>query len=666
MSVRLNAALATSSLVLALGGIANSAFAQTLDETAAQFGVRQSVLDISLSPSGDRIAFVSAGPRHTEVLNVIDLHGDMSVKPALNVTEQNADLSGCDWATDSRLVCRVDFVDESTGILIGFSRLIALDANGGNPLMLTPRMSARALGFRQHGGSIIALDVPGEDNHVLMTKEFVPERTIGTRLASDASGMGVEQVDVISGRRKPTESADEDAISYLADETGRVRMKVRQPADSRGNLGPRRYYHYRGADSDNWKLLSEVSAGSSSRQGYVPVAIDARRNVAYAFGEANGFDTVVEVPLAEGAQPKTLLAREDVDVDQLIRIGRQQRVVGASYATEKRAIEYFDAELAALAKRLGEALPGKPLVDIVGANADESKLLIIASSDTHPGTVYLYGKGTRELQELLPLRDHLADRTMGAMKPVSFPAADGTQIPGYLTLPPGSESKALPAIVLPHGGPSARDEWGFDWLVQFFVARGYAVLQPNYRGSTGYGSAWFGRNGFQAWQTAIGDVNDAGRWLVSQGIADASKLAVVGWSYGGYAALQSQVVDPSLYKAVVAIAPVTDLEQLRDDARPYTSYALVDRFIGRGQHVRAGSPTEHASRFAAPVLLFHGTLDQNVAVAHSRKMADKLKDAGKPVSYTEFEGLDHGLGDSLARTQMLTKIDGFLGQAMGE
>jgi dipeptidyl aminopeptidase/acylaminoacyl peptidase len=253
---------------------------------------------------------------------------------------------------------------------------------------------------------------------------------------------------------------------------------------------------------------------------------------------------------------------------------------------------------------------------------------------------------------------------MGAMKPVSFPAADGTQIPGYLTLPPGSNGKGLPSIVLPHGGPSARDEWGFDWLVQFFVARGYAVLQPNFRGSAGYGSAWFGRNGFQAWKTAVGDVNDAGRWLVSQGIADASKLAIVGWSYGGYAALQSQAVDPSLYKAVVAIAPVTDLEQLRQDARPYTSYSLVDRFIGRGDHVRAGSPAQQVGSFAAPVLLFHGTLDQNVAVIHSRKMADRLKTAGKTVNYTEFDGLDHGLADSLARTNMLKEMDSFLSSAM--
>ncbi|MEI9851159.1 MAG: alpha/beta fold hydrolase [Sphingomonas sp.] len=124
---------------------------------------------------------------------------------------------------------------------------------------------------------------------------------------------------------------------------------------------------------------------------------------------------------------------------------------------------------------------------------------------------------------------------------------------------------------MPHGGPGARDEWGFDWLAQFFAARGYAVLQPNFRGSAGYGEDWFLENGFKSWRTAIGDVNDGGRWLVGQGIAAPAKLAIVGWSYGGYAALQSAVLDPELFKAIVAIAPVTDLGALKEESRWFTT-----------------------------------------------------------------------------------------------
>lgn len=254
---------------------------------------------------------------------------------------------------------------------------------------------------------------------------------------------------------------------------------------------------------------------------------------------------------------------------------------------------------------------------------------------------------------------------MGKMTPVTYTARDGTDLPGYLTLPPDSEGKNLPTVVLPHGGPGSRDVWGFDWLVQFLAARGYAVMQPNFCGSSGYGDAWFGKNGFQAWETAVGDVNDAGKWLVAEGIADPSKMAIAGWSYGGYAALQSQVADPDLFKAVVAIAPVTDLNLLVEENRRYTSYINVQRFVGTGPHVSSGSPARHADAFTAPVLLVHGTYDLNVGSAHSKLMEDRLEGAGKSVDYLEFEGLDHYLVHSQARGIMLKRMGEFLDTSLG-
>jgi len=660
-------ALTGAAMCVALAMPLEAARAGSAEEDAKAFGARQSILDISLSPSGRWLAFIGSGAGHDESLNIIDLEGDMTVRRVFTADDFRSDISNCDWASDERLICQIYGIDDSQGILLGYTRLIALNRDGGNPIVLTPHASSRELGVRQYGGGVVALEAPGDEGRILMTKQYVEESTSGTRFASSERGLGVEAIDAASGKSRTVEKADISAASYIADEKGRVRMVIRQPSDgATGNVGSRVLFYYRTPDSDRWEKLSEAAIDGQTFSGLYPVAVDTSLNVAYAFDGGHGFDRLVTIALDGTGAQKVVLSRDDVDVDQLIRIGRQRRVVGASFASEKRQIEYFDPQLAALAAQLHKALPGQPLIGIEGASEDENRLIITASSDVDPGRVYLLDRQKGELNELLPLRSQLEGRQMGEMKPVTFPASDGTRIPGYLTLPVGSTGKGLPAIVLPHGGPSARDEWGFDWLVQYFVSRGYAVLQPNFRGSSGYGDAWFGRNGFKAWETAVGDVNDAGRWLIKEGIAQPDKLAIVGWSYGGYAALQSQVLDPDLYKAVVAIAPVTDLIRMKEDARKYTTGGLVNDFIGDGPYVRAGSPAAHADRFKAPVQLFHGTLDQNVEVVQSRTMADSLDGAGKEVEYNELKGLTHSLSDSQARADMLLKIDGFLAAALAK
>jgi dipeptidyl aminopeptidase/acylaminoacyl peptidase len=201
---------------------------------------------------------------------------------------------------------------------------------------------------------------------------------------------------------------------------------------------------------------------------------------------------------------------------------------------------------------------------------------------------------------------------------------------------------------------------GFDWLAQYFAHQGYAVLQPNFRGSAGYGDAWFRTNGFQSWRTAMGDVVDSGRWLVSEGIADPKKLGIFGWSYGGYAALQSGSVAPDLFKAIVAVPPVTDLNDLREQYRDTTGRGTMRDYIGTGSHISEGSPTHNAAKITAPVMMFHGTLDMNVRYRASKLMEDAFRAAGRKPELITYEKLDHSLEDSAARADMLKRSDTFL------
>ena len=659
-----------------LAGCATSAVrAQSTDglaanDLAARFGALAAVSQISLSPDGTKVAVVSPKKGGGRVLTIADLTGQAAPRPILAESHDQATLTGCTWATDARLICRIYVAYNDITRLIGVSRLIALNADGSGIVTLTQGSTDGTIGFAQSGGSVIDWTVPDAPGHVLFAREFVPvdgnATFSGSNISKHDEGLGVEDLDVVTLRRRIVERGKREAAEYIADGRGAVRVMGYQPSDGTEQLKGQIHYLYRKAGSRDWQDLSTLRfPGGSVSSGFNPSAVDPAKDVVYGFDDHDGRQALYSVSLDGNAQRNLVLARPDVDIDSLVRIGRSRRVVGASYATERRTIDYFDPQLKSLSSALQKALPGNPAVDFVDSSADEGKLLLFASSDTDPGAFYLYDKATHQLGEVFSVRPELKGVAMGVMKPITYTASDGTKIPAYLTLPPGSTGKNLPAIVMPHGGPSSRDEWGFDWLVQYFATHGYAVIQPNYRGSSGYGADFYQHNGFQSWRTAIGDVNDAGRWLIAQGIAAPSKLAIFGWSYGGYAALQSSVLDPALFKAIVAVAPVTDLQHLADESREFTNHKLVMQEIGAGPHVTEGSPARNAAKIAAPVLMFHGDRDQNVGVEESRFMAGKLKEAGKQVDLVIFPGLDHQLPSSDARTRVLSQSDAFFRKALG-
>lgn len=631
---------------------------------AKAFGAREFIQDISLSPDGKRVAIVEPDAGRGARLIVADF-ATGAMTPVTSVSGDPERFDSCHWTNNTRIVCRIYGQTTDVGFLTGFTRMIAINADGSNPKMLSQVGSSRSLGPTLNGGRVIDWTGQGKGGSVLALRAFVPEETTGTRFASDAQGLGVESIDTVTAARRTIEPPRPMAIDYISDGRGTVRVMGLLTSATGGYMGETVAYSYRKPGERGWERLGTLQLGQNARSGFNPFAVDPDLNVVYGFDDTDGFKKLARISLDGSLKKEIVVQRPGVDVDGLIQIGRQQRVVGASWAGEMREFTFFDPELKALAASLGKAIPNLPQIRFVDASADEQQLLLAASSDDNPGIYYIYDKASKKLEEVLPARPGLALAGLGKMKPVSYRAADGTMIPGYLTLPPNSTGKGLPAIVMPHGGPSARDEWGFDWLAQFFASRGYAVLQPNFRGSSGYGEAWFEKNGFQSWRTAVGDINDGGKWLLSQGIAAPGKIAIVGWSYGGYAALQSPALDPDLFKAIVAVAPVTDLEQLRTDSQMYVNFKLVDKFIGSGPHVREGSPARLAAGIKAPVLMFHGDRDQNVRIGQSRMMADRLRDAGKKVELVEYKGLAHSLDESAARIDLLDKSDTFLRTALG-
>ncbi len=631
-------------------------------DPAAVFGARPSVEQISMSPSGNKIAYITPGRGQSTVLLTVDAAGGTEPKQALYADGKPERIKSCFWVSEERLVCTIVMMEQNGEEVYPFSRLLAIDADGRKQQMLSrPGRSDDAYVALSGGAVVDAL--PGQDGLVLMSRIYIPEERQGTNLNDSRQGLGVDRLDTRDGSTRAVEQPRKDAIDFISDGRGEVRIMGTLGTGASGYSRSTINYYYRKKGSRDWQPLSIVDINRNS--GFDPYAVDPVLDVAYGLKRTNGRAALYSVAL-DGSMKETLIfAHPEVDVDDLIRIGRSRRVVGASYATEKRQGVYIDPALQALGRSLSKAIPGLPLIQFVDSSMDENKLLIRAGSDTDPGRYYIYDKSAKRLAEIMVARPELEGATLAQVRPVTYKASDGTDVPAYLTLPPGSSGKGLPAIVMPHGGPGARDEWGFDWFAQYFAARGYAVLQPNYRGSSGYGDAWFKRNGYQSWRSAVGDVNDAGRWLVSQGIADPSKLAIVGWSYGGYAALQANVLDPDLFHAVVAVAPVADLGMFKQGWTGWSNYKIMSDLIGSGPHLTEGSPALNAGRFKAPVLMFHGDRDFNVPIRQSRTMADRLKDAGKRGELVVYQNLDHYLEDGEARADMLRRSDAFLRASLG-
>ena len=633
----------------------------TFDASAA-FGARPSVTAMHMSPDGMNVTYLSPTNGQGSIAFTVNLAKGSAPTPALSADGKPWRLEDCNWVSNDRIVCQIYSVlkDADFGNA-GMTRLVAVDADGKNFRVLSTRPKDYTRGF-QFGGNEVIDWLPDESGAVLMTRVYLPDDHLGSRLGSSAEGLGVDWIDTRTLDVKHVEAPRKDAVGYITDGHGTVRivetLNTHNGEQDTGIVG----FSYRLPGSREWRKLSDYSEVDHS--GFYPQAVDHDRNVAYGYKKKDGRLALYSVALDGSLKEELVYARPDVDVSSLVQIGRHNRVVGVAYSTDVGRASYFAPEIQALVQALSKAVP-QSLVDVIDANADESRLLVSTASDVDPGVYHIFDRKSHQLQTFLVKRNELEGVTLAHVKPISYPAADGTQIPAYLTLPPGHEdAKGLPAIVLPHGGPSERDEWGFDWLPQFFAARGFAVLQPNFRGSSGYGDEWFEKNGFKSWPIAIGDVLAGGRWLVHEKIADPAKLAIVGWSYGGYAALQSAVVDPTVFKAVVAIAPVTDLQALKDEHRNWNDFELVSNFVGEGTPMHEGSPIEHADKIKVPVLLFHAGLDANVSIQQSKNMAARLKAVGGKCELVTWEDLDHQLDDSEARAQMLDKSDQFLREAL--
>ena len=640
-----------------------AAAALPLSTAAKVFGARPSASAPDLSPNGDKIVYIAAADGPANVVRVLDLKTKQTTDIIASAGKPDS-LNWCQFASEDWLVCHYRGDVPFRTAILGMNRLIAIDlkTKQTKELGVEDRQDEAAT-IRQADGFIVSF--PNDSGpSVIMGRYYVMRQDQYGALGDSAPpiAVGVDRIALDTMKVTRIEPAKPYVQSLLTEPNGTPRVMERASYDSAGRLTGGSVFQFRPRGSSNWLNLASFDAVSEA--GTMPVMVDAASDQVYLLKKKDGREALYSQKLEPNSPLVEVAENAHYDIDGPFKLSLDGPVVGYVYTADRPEVVYFDPTYAKLVADLAKALPDEPLIDIAATSRDGNRLLIHAASDDDPGAYYVFDKRAKTLEFALENRSVLANVPLSPIRRVDVPTADGHSIPAYLTIPAGHAENG-PAIVLPHGGPSSRDTLGFDWLAQFLASRGYAVIQPNYRGSAGYGDQFEGDNAFKDWRTAISDIGASADYLVKQKIADAGRLAIVGWSYGGYAALQSAVTTPAKYKAVVAIAPVTDLSRLGRDDKELTTSTLTNDFIGKGKNLRDGSPLLHAAMIKAPVLLVHGDLDSNVRVRHSELMEKALKSSGDQVELLEFKGLNHQLEDGDARSQMLSKIGELLDRTIG-
>jgi dipeptidyl aminopeptidase/acylaminoacyl peptidase len=480
-------------------------------------------------------------------------------------------------------------------------------------------------------------------------------------LAFDESRrLSVYRVNLENGSARRVASALQETSDILFNDQGEILARV----DSSDETNRWSLHVYNGAQPV--QVVDEVTEIGLNPLRLEGVLADGR---VVAVGRRRNEPRARMIAISATGDIEVIAENERYDIGGAIREPRSGRVVGVTWVEDFPKQRFFDPELQAVGDRIGARFASGYAV-IMGWSQDRQRFTVLAETNMDGGAYYLYepvANNVRLIRRRYPELSTAA--AIGERQSIMYPARDGTRIPAYLTLPVGVERQNLPLVLLPHGGPHARDAFGFDWWASFLASRGYAVLQPNFRGSTGYGYDWFnaGRNnwGDGVMQTDIEDGIDA---LVRAGIVDRNRVCIVGASYGGYAALAGATLSPERYRCAISIAGVSDLQRMID----VTARNSGSRFSGisdwwRGSmgepaRLRAISPAMQAANVRAPILLMHGDNDSVVPMEQSRRMESALRSAGKDTRLVVLQGDDHNLSNASTRTQMLREMEIFLAQ----
>jgi len=607
-----------------------------------------------LAPDGNHFAMIQSLHGRPAVV-IYDVNAAPGTMPKV-ISDQEAIIVGIHWAKSDRLLMTVNMNQKAGGDtkVQSWYRTIGVDPDGKNMTVMFAHSTWRDLNYSNSQVVDYDLDDP---THVYMPL-WVPN-------LDDDFTLNLYRIDVKTGDAERFASGRKDTNEWIMDGHGHIVARIDQSQHPLTD-------HLKVMVKDDWNEIGSYEATGGRSSGILGVTEDGAALVQMGFSSKTGTKAVGRLDMTTDKQGP-LFSNESYDVEYSLEDPWTGRVVGVAFADDKMEYFYFDPAMERLQRGLEVAFPGLS-VHAVSWDLAKDKLIVAVDGPRQPTAYYYLNRTTHEATQLASTYPDLNEADLGEMKPWPYKARDGLDIPAYLTLPPGKAPKNLPAVIMPHGGPGARDMLGFDWMAQFFANRGYAVLQPNFRGSTGYGQK-FKEAGFGQWGLkSQDDITDGVKKLIADGIADPKRICIVGASYGGYAALAGAAFTPDLYACAVSFAGVSDITKLlRSDASDFgsDSWAVseMNRSIGDryddSKKLTATSPAKHADSIKCPVLLLHGAGDTTVRIEQSEEMRDALQQAHKSVEYVRFEGDSHYMLLADTRVRVLTETEAFLKKNIG-
>ena len=586
-----------------------------------------------ISPDGQYVSYRAPWKNRMNIF--VQKIGDSA---ATQVTQDTVrDIGGYFWKGD-RIVYSRDINGDENFIVF------SVGINGADAKPLTPIKGVRA-------GTLDDLhNIPGMEKHIMVQMN-----------QRDPGIFDPYLINVETGEAKSLYDNKESYESWMTDHNGVIRIATRTE-------GVTSVYYHRASDKEPFTEFMRTDF----KDNFSPLFFTFDNKNLYASSNLNGRDksAIVEYDMTTGKEAKELFANADNDVDGLDYSRKRKVLTMVTWTGAKSERHFLDDMTKAMYSKMEAKFPGYETW-IYGEDDTESKFIVWVGNDRMPGKYYSYDATADKVEELATLYPWLNENDMAEMKPISYKSRDGLTIHGYLTLPKGRGEKALPVVMMVHGGPWARDQWGYDPEAQFLANRGYAVLQVNFRGSTGYGREFWMKS-FKQWgKTMQDDVTDGVEWLKAEGIADPKRVAIYGGSYGGYATLAGLAFTPDLYACGIDYVGVSNLFTFQRTIPPYWGpwrevlYEQVGHPEKDSLLLAAASPALHADRIKAPLFIAQGANDPRVVKDESDQMVEALKKLGVTVDYMVKDDEGHGFRNEENRFEFYAAMEKFLDTHIG-